>query len=194
MQIKSVSQSGDFMDALSNLMPGVVEFKPDGTGLRVALVVCRFNSGLSEAIASEAVGRLRRHGVAEEAMTIIMSPSAVAMLPIVRRALASPGYDAVMVLGAVIQDGDTESMIDASVIGNGLNHIIRYAEKPVGIGMLFSESLEQALSEVGRPDGIGESAAVSILEQYHAGRQLSDVGNTGADTNASAAPARDGSP
>lgn len=137
------------------------------------LVACRSNRGLVERLTAEAVGRLRRHGVMDEAITIVVAPSAVAMLPLVRRAVADPSWDAVVVLGAIIQDGGTEAMVDASVIGNGLSHIVRFSGKPLGVGMLFAENWEQAFQQVGRPDGIGETAATFALEMYHADRRLS---------------------
>lgn len=150
----------------------VMELAPDGRGMRVALVSCRVNRSLAEGVVAEAVGRLRRHGVADGDMTVIMAPSVVSILPIVRRAVADSGYDAVVVAGAILMDGDTEGQVDAAVIANGLSYIIRGTEKPIGVGMLFAENLEQGMSQLGSPDGIGETAAVSVIELYHAARRL----------------------
>ncbi len=83
-----------------------IEGALQGEGLRVAIAVARFNSFITDRLLGGALDGLRRHGVAEEAVTVVRVPGSWE-LPVTVKALAESGkYDAVICLGAVIR-GDT---------------------------------------------------------------------------------------
>lgn len=146
---------------------------PDGSGLRIAIVACRDNWSVAEHIVRDAQERLRRHGVADRDMTIIISPSTFALLSLVKRAIAAPEYDAVLAIAAIV--GDSGTAVDAPVVGNGLSHLVRFSKKPVGMGVLVVDSPEEARAQLGTPEGIGETAAVSILELCNIHKQLGEA-------------------
>ena len=158
---------------------------PDGNGLRIAIVACRDNRSVVEHIVRNAQERLRKHGVADGDMTTIVSPSAFALLPLVKWAIAAPEYDAVLAIAAIV--GDAGTTVDAPVVGNGLNHLLRFSNKPVGMGVLVADSPEEARSQLGTPEGTGETAAVSILELCNIHKQMGEAWRTsGNNENGSA--------
>ena len=72
-------------------------------GLKVAVVVSRFNSFLTEQLVKGAVDAFVRHGGSEKDLTLVRVPGAYE-LPVVAKTLAkTKKYDAVVALGAVVQ-------------------------------------------------------------------------------------------
>ncbi len=54
----------------------VIEGALTGHGLRIGVVMARFNSLVTESLLSGALSGLRRHGVADEAVTVVKVPGA----------------------------------------------------------------------------------------------------------------------
>src|SRR5450631_2482140 len=78
----------------------------DATGMRIGIVVSRFNDIISARLLNGAVEALRQRGVAAGDLEVVWVPGAFE-IPIAARELASLGdVDAVVCLGAVIR-GDT---------------------------------------------------------------------------------------
>ena len=80
-------------------MPKQYEGRLDGSGLRMALVVGRFNSFISERLVDGALDALLRHGVADDDISVARVPGAFE-IPLVARKMAESGkFDAVICLG-----------------------------------------------------------------------------------------------
>ncbi|MCL2346284.1 MAG: 6,7-dimethyl-8-ribityllumazine synthase, partial [Desulfobulbus sp.] len=78
----------------------------DGAGLRVGIVMSRFNRPVCEGLLSACVAELKRLGVADGDMRIATVPGALE-IPLALQSMAqSGGFDALVALGAVIR-GDT---------------------------------------------------------------------------------------
>ena len=78
----------------------------NGAGLKVGIVMARFNLPICEALLSSCVAELKRLGVADADMTIANVPGALEV-PLVLQTMAQSGcFDALVALGAVIR-GDT---------------------------------------------------------------------------------------
>ena len=69
------------------------------TGLKVGIVVSRFNSLVTEQLLSGALDALRRHGVKDGDVDVFRCPGTFELPPVVRRAARSGRYDAVVALG-----------------------------------------------------------------------------------------------
>ena len=78
----------------------------DGSGLRVGVVMCRFNLDVCEGLLSACTAELLRLGVAADAITIATVPGALEA-PLTLQVMAKSGrFDALVALGAVIR-GET---------------------------------------------------------------------------------------
>jgi 6,7-dimethyl-8-ribityllumazine synthase len=144
----------------------MTEFRGEarGDGLRVCIVVSRFNVMVTERLLEGAIATLRERGVAEADIDVVSVPGAWE-LGIAARAAADRGYDAIVGLGAVIR-GETphfEYVCEAAT--QGLLRVQAETRTPVGLGVLTTEDLPQALARSGGDVGhAGAQAADAALE------------------------------
>jgi 6,7-dimethyl-8-ribityllumazine synthase len=100
-----------------------------------------------------------------EDIDVLWVPGAWELPVAARRALSSERYDAVVAVGAVVR-GDTPHFdIVAGEAARGLMEASRDYEAPVTLGLLTTDTLEQALARAGGAHGNkGEDAARAALE------------------------------
>ncbi len=122
------------------------------TGLKVALVVSRFNSFLTEQLVKGAVDAFIRMGGDEKDLTLVRVPGAYE-LPIVAQKLASNGYDAVVCLGAVVQGATAHATLINSTTSMAFSKIALKTGVPVLDGVVAAETLEQAVERCGTKQG-----------------------------------------
>lgn len=145
----------------------------DATGMRVALVVARFNEEITTALLDGARRALAERGVADDRVELAWVPGAFE-LPVVAKRLAESGaVDAVVCLGAVIR-GDTPHFdYVAGEAARGLQQAALDTGVPVVFGVLTTDTRQQALDRVGGSEGHkGEEAALTALEMVALLRRL----------------------
>ena len=145
----------------------------NGTGKRFAIVVSRFNSFITERLVEGALDCLRRHGVADEHISVARVPGAWE-IPLVAQALARRStIDAVIALGAVIRGGTPHFEYVAGECTKGLAQVSMEFGVPVAFGVLTVDSIEQAIERSGTKAGNkGAEAALSALEMVSLLSQL----------------------
>jgi 6,7-dimethyl-8-ribityllumazine synthase len=116
----------------------------NGAGLRIGIVMSRFNLPVCEGLLSACVDELKRLGVADGDMAIADVPGALE-IPLVLQTMAQSGrYDALVALGAVIR-GETYHF---EVVANDSCRAVMDVQLDTGIpianGILTCESDEQA--------------------------------------------------
>src|SRR5437588_12663948 len=79
------------------------EGRLSGSGLRIAVVVARFNDFISERLLAGAHDALRRHDVADDAVDVVWVPGCFEIPAVAKRLACSGQYDAIVCLGAVIR-------------------------------------------------------------------------------------------
>jgi len=143
----------------------VFEGKLDGSGLKFALVVARFNHFISERLLAGAIDGLRRHGVAAEAIDVAWVPGAFDM-PLVAKTMATSGrYDAVCAIGAVIRGGTPHFDHVAGQVARGIAQASLNSGVPISFGVLTCDSIEQAIERAGTKAGNkGFDAALAAIE------------------------------
>ncbi|MEX0384349.1 UNVERIFIED_CONTAM: 6,7-dimethyl-8-ribityllumazine synthase [Spiribacter pallidus] len=140
---------------------------------RIAVVATRFNDYIVNALVGGAEDVLRRHGVADEALTLIRAPGAWEMPLVVDRAAASGQYDGIVALGCVIRGGTPHFDYVAGECAKGLGQVIQQRSLPVAFGVLTTDTIEQAIERAGTKAGNkGAEAAMSLLEMISLLRQL----------------------
>ncbi len=144
-----------------------------GEGLRVAVVVARFNELVTASLLNGARDGLERHGVDPASITVVWVPGAFEA-PLAARRLADPGdHDAVVALGAVIRGGTDHYRYIAEQCAAGLQRVQLDTGVPVVFGVLTTDTLEQALDRAGGKAGNkGFEAAMAALEMADLLRQL----------------------
>jgi 6,7-dimethyl-8-ribityllumazine synthase len=145
----------------------------DGSGMRVAIVVSRFNEHITRELLDGARRALRERGVEDTDVTVAWVPGAFE-LPLVAKHLAASGRcDSVVCLGAVIR-GDTPHFdYVAGEAARGLQEAALATGVPIVFGVLTTDTLQQALDRIGGSEGHkGEEAANTALEMIELLRRL----------------------
>jgi 6,7-dimethyl-8-ribityllumazine synthase len=136
------------------------------TGLKVALVVSRFNSLITEQLLAGAVDTLRRHGVDDADLDVFRCPGTFELPALLRRVAASGRHDAVIALGAVIRGGTPHFEYVAGEATKGVAQVAMEAGCAVTMGVLTCDTMEQALERAGVKAGNkGAEAAAAAIEQ-----------------------------
>ena len=149
-------------------MPKQYEGKLDGSGLRMALVVGRFNSFISERLVDGALDALLRHGVVDDDISVARVPGAFE-IPLVARKMAESGkFDAVICLGAVIRGSTPHFDYVSAEVSKGIASVGLASGVPVIFGVLTTDNIEQAIERAGTKSGNkGFDAAVSAIEMVN---------------------------
>jgi 6,7-dimethyl-8-ribityllumazine synthase len=136
-----------------------------GKGLKMAVVISRFNELITTKLLEGAKDALVRHGVAEADIDIAWTPGCLE-IPLISKKLAQTNkYDAVICLGAVIRGGTPHSEYVASEVNRGIGRVSLEAGLPVIQGIITADTLEQAIQRAGAKEGNkGFAAAISAIE------------------------------
>lgn len=139
--------------------------KLDGSGLRIGLIVSRFNDFITSRMLDGARDVLIRHGVDAGAIVDIWVPGAWE-LPIAAKAAAESGkYDALVCLGCVIRGATTHHIHVGGEASRGVARVSLDTGVPIGFGVLTTDTIEQAIERAGAKSGNkGADAALSALE------------------------------
>ena len=144
-----------------------------GTGLRVAIVVSRFNEFITRQLLEGALDGLRRHGVAAEDVDVAWVPGAFEIPLVARRLARSNKYDALICLGAVIRGATAHFDYVAGQAAAGVANVAVQAGVPVVFGILTTDTVEQAIERAGTKAGNkGYEAALAAIEMATLMRQL----------------------
>jgi len=142
-----------------------IEGSLDGAGLRVCVVVARWNEFVTRKLLAGAERKLAERGVASEDVTIAWVPGAFEVPTAARWAASSGRFDAVICLGAVIRGETAHFEYVAGGAAEGIGAVSRETGVPVIFGVLTVDNVEQALSRCGGKDGHkGEEAAQAAIE------------------------------
>lgn len=142
-------------------------------GARVAIVVGRFNGFIVESLLSGCVDTLKRHGLAEDNLTVVKVPGAFELPLAARRIAASGKVDAVIALGAVIRGATPHFDYVAGSCARGLADASAAHDIPVAFGVLTVDSIEQAIERAGTKGGNkGADAAMTAIEMINLMREL----------------------
>lgn len=142
------------------------------TGLKMAIIVSRFNSFLTEQLVKGAVDAFVRMGGDEKDLTLVHVPGAYE-LPIVAQKAAASGVDAVVCLGAVVQGATTHASLINVTTSEAFSKISLKSGVPVLDGVVSAENLEQAVERCGTKQGNkGFSAMQGAIEMANVLRQI----------------------
>ena len=146
-------------------MPRELKGNLNGQGLRVAVVVARFNEVVTRPLLAGAMETLGRHGVSDDDINVAWVPGSFE-LPVVAKAMAKTGrYDSIICLGAVIRGETGHYDMVAGQASGGIGSIGMDTGIPVIFGVLTTENMEQAINRSGGKSGnLGSNAAVAAIE------------------------------
>ncbi|WP_261129210.1 6,7-dimethyl-8-ribityllumazine synthase [Bacillus sp. Marseille-Q3570] len=136
-----------------------------GTGLKVGIVVGRFNEFITGKLLSGAEDALKRHGINEQDIDVAWVPGAFEIPLIAKKMVESDKYDAVITLGTVIRGSTPHFDYVCNEVAKGVSSLSLNSGTPVIFGVLTTDSIEQAVERAGTKAGNkGWEAAVSAIE------------------------------
>ncbi len=145
-----------------------LEGKLAGDGLKIALVVARFNSFITDRLLDGAMDCLRRHGVREDDLTVVRVPGAWEIPLATKRLTQSKAHNAVICLGAVIRGSTPHFDYVAAEVSKGIAQVSLESGVPILFGVLTTDTLEQAVERAGTKAGNkGYAAAEAALEMVN---------------------------
>ncbi|MCL6637550.1 MAG: 6,7-dimethyl-8-ribityllumazine synthase [Alicyclobacillus sp.] len=144
-----------------------------GQGLRIGMVVSRFNEFITTRLLAGALDALKRHGVDENQVAVAWVPGAFEIPWAAKRMAESGRYDAVIALGAVIRGATPHFDYVAAEVAKGVAQVALHSGTPVVFGVLTTDTIEQAVERAGTKAGNkGWEAALSAIEMANLGRVL----------------------
>lgn len=146
-------------------MEKVLEGNLVGTGLKIGIVVSRFNEFITSKLFDGAVDALRRHGINEDDVTVMWVPGAFEIPLAAKKLVEHNGFDAIITLGTVIRGATPHFEYVSSEVAKGVANIGMQSGIPIMFGVLTTDSIEQAIERAGTKAGNkGYEAAVGAIE------------------------------
>lgn len=146
----------------------VYEGKLVSKGIKVGIIVARFNEFIGSKLLGGAIDGLKRHDVKEEDIDVAWVPGAFE-IPLIAAKMAKLGkYDAIICLGAVIRGATSHYDYVCSEVSKGVAHVSLQSEIPVIFGVLTTENIEQAIERAGTKAGNkGYDCAQAAIEMVN---------------------------
>lgn len=149
------------------------EGKLTAEGMRIGLIVSRFNGFITERLVEGAVDCITRHGGAADAIELVRVPGTWELPVALKWMLASGRFDAIVSLGCVIRGSTPHFDYVAAEVSKGVASLSIDAGVPVTFGVLTTDSIEQAVERAGTKHGNkGFEAALAAIEMVSLKRQL----------------------
>ena len=137
----------------------------DGSRIRVALVVSRFNDFVTEKLLDGAERCLERHGCTAERRKVVRVPGAWEIPQAAKRLAREGGFDVIIGLGALIRGETPHFDVLAAEVARGLGQVGLDSGIPTIFGVLTTDTVEQALARAGTNSrNKGSEAALAALE------------------------------
>ena len=156
-----------------NKYNSVEEWQPDlrGAGLRIGIVMSRFNAEVGAGLLSSCTATLIKHGVRAADMRIVSVPGALEV-PLTLQKMAQSGrHDALIALGAVIRGETYHFEIVSNESCSGITTVQLDTGVPIANGILTTENDDQALARMTEK---GADCAQAAIEMANLLRRLDD--------------------
>lgn len=141
------------------------EGRLDGSGLKIGLVISRFNDFITRRLVDGCVDALVRNGVAEDDIEAMYVPGSFEIALAAQKMAASGRFDAVVTLGAVIRGATAHFDYVAGQVARGVATASLQTGVPVIFGVITTETIEQAIERAGtRLTNRGFEAGLAAIE------------------------------
>lgn len=136
-----------------------------GKGLKIGLVISRFNEFITGKLLDGAKDAIKRHGVNDIDIDIAWVPGAFEIPLVAKKLTETKRYDAIICLGAVIRGATPHFEYVAAEVSKGIAKVGLDSGIPVTYGIVTADNLEQAIERAGTKAGNrGFDAATDAIE------------------------------
>lgn len=151
----------------------IEELQPDwnGAGLRVGVVMSRFNTDVSEGLLSACTAALIKNGVRESDIRIVTVPGALEAPLALQKMAHTEKFDALIALGAVIRGETFHFEIVARESAAGIASVQLDTGVPIANGILTTDDDDQALARMAQK---GAECALAAIEMANLLKMLDE--------------------
>ena len=150
-----------------------IEGKLIAEGLKVGIVVARFNEFIGSKLLGGAIDGLVRHGMNEDDIEVVWVPGAFEIPVMAQKMAQSKKYDAIICLGAVIKGSTSHYDYVCAEVSKGIASVSLQFGLPVMFGVLTTDNIEQAIERAGTKAGNkGYDVACSAIEMVNLMKEL----------------------
>ena len=158
---------------MEDIIMKTIEGKLIAEGLKVGIVVARFNEFIGSKLLSGAIDGLVRHGINDDDIEVAWVPGAFEIPVMAQRMAQSKKYDAIICLGAVIKGSTSHYDYVCAEVSKGVASVSLQFGLPVMFGVLTTDNIEQAIERAGTKAGNkGYDCALSAIEMANMFRQM----------------------
>lgn len=145
----------------------------NASNLKFAIIASRFNQFIVEKLANGALDALTKHGATRSDQALLWVPGAWEIPVVTKKAARSGQFDAIICVGALIKGSTYHFDYVANETCKGIAQIALETGVPVTMGILTTDTLEQAIERSGATMGnSGFNAAAAAIETINLLRQL----------------------
>jgi 6,7-dimethyl-8-ribityllumazine synthase len=146
---------------------------PPAEGHRFAIVVSRFNPGVTDSLRDGARAALEQAGAPAEAIEEMPVPGAYELPQAARCAAETGRFDAIICLGCVIRGETPHFEYISAAVAHGIMTASGDTGVPMAFGVLTTDTVAQAEARAGKgPANKGWEAAAAALEMAALFRRL----------------------
>ncbi len=154
-------------------MANVVQGRLTASGLRIGVVVARFNELITRSLLQGAEDAWARHGGDSSRLDVAWVPGSYEIPVVAATMIKSGRYDAVVTLGALVRGATPHFDHLASSVTGALQGLAVSSGVPVINGVLTTDTLEQAIERAGTKAGNkGYDAVVAAIDMASVLNQL----------------------
>jgi 6,7-dimethyl-8-ribityllumazine synthase len=149
------------------------ELEPDlnGAGLRIGIVLSRFNAEAGEGLLSSCAAALARHGVRKSDVLIVTVPGALEIPLALQKMANTAKFHALIALGAVIRGETYHFEVVSNESAGGINTVALDSGVPIANGVLTTNSEDEAMARVTKK---GEECAEAAIEMANLLKRLDE--------------------
>jgi 6,7-dimethyl-8-ribityllumazine synthase len=144
---------------------GINELEPalEGSGLRIGVVVARFNEAVGEGLLSSCTAALRKHGVKDSDVLVVTVPGALELPLVLQKLAQSRRFDALIGLGAVIRGETYHFEIVSNESASGITSVQLDTGIPIANGVLTCDTDDQAAERMQQKGVDCAEAAIEMV-------------------------------
>ena len=140
-----------------------IEAGTDGDGLRIGIVVARFNADIGDGLLASCTAELTKLGVSADDVTIVSVPGALEAPLVLQHMAVSDSYDALIALGAVIRGETYHFEIVSNESARGIMSVQLDTGIPIANGILTTENDDQATARMAQKGADCAAVAVEMV-------------------------------
>ena len=135
---------------MANKYDNITEYEKDlnGKGLRIGIVMSRFNVDICEGLLGSCVAELEKLGVSQSNVALVTVPGALEIPLVLLKMALSDNFDALIALGAVVRGDTYHFELVANESGTGITQVQLDSGVPVANGILTTDTDDQALARM----------------------------------------------